>query len=83
MAAIPIPPKSTLPEHVKTQAEFLETKLEPRLEEARQGHRQVMFMDAAHFVFAPFLGIIWCVARLCMRAASGRNRFNVLGALDA
>ena len=82
VAAIPIPPKSTLDEHVKKQAEFRETKLEPRLAEARQGRRQVFFVDAAHFVFAPFLGVLWCVARLCIRAASGRKRYNVLAALD-
>lgn len=83
VAAIPIPPKSTLPEHIKTQAEFLENKLEPRLVEARQGQRRVFFVDAAHFVHASFLGILWCVARLWVRAASGRKRFNVLAALDA
>jgi transposase len=82
VAAIPIPPKSTLEDHVKTQAEFLEKELEPRLEEARQGRRQVFFVDAAHFVHASFLGVLWCVARLCVRAASGRKRFNVLAALD-
>jgi transposase len=82
VAAIPIPPKSTMEEHAKTQAEFRETKLEPRLEEARQGIRQVLFVDAAHFVHAPFLGFLWCVARLCIRGASGRKRFNVLAALD-
>jgi transposase len=82
VAAIPIPPKSTLPEHVKKQAEFRKNELEPRLEEARQGLRQVLFVDAAHFVFAPFLGILWCLARSYIRAASGRKRFNVLGALD-
>jgi transposase len=83
VAAIPIPPKSTLPEHVKTQAKFRKTKLEPRLAQARQGLREVYFVDAAHFVFAPFLGVLWCVARLCIRAASGRKRYNVLGALNA
>jgi transposase len=83
VAAIPLPPKSTLEEHVKRQAEFRETQLELRLAEARQGLRQVFFVDAAHFVFAPFLGVIWCVARLCIRAASGRKRYNVLGALNA
>ena len=41
------------------------------------------FVDAAHFVFAPFLGILWCLTRLYIRAASGRKRYNVLGALDA
>src|SRR5512135_2051941 len=40
------------------------------------------FVDAAHFVFAPFLGCLWCAARLFVRAASGRKRYNVLGALD-
>jgi transposase len=83
VAAIPIPPKSTLEEHVKTQAEFRENKLKPRLDEARQGRRQVYFVDAAHCVFAAFLGVVWCWARWCIRAASGRKRYNVLGALDA
>ena len=40
-------------------------------------------MDAAHFVLAPFLGYLWCFARLVLRAPAGRQRFNVLGALDA
>jgi len=83
VAAIPIPPKSTLPEHAKTQAEFLETKLAPQLAQARQGQRQVYFVDAAHFVFAPFLGVLWCLKRLFIRSASGRKRYNVLGALNA
>jgi transposase len=43
----------------------------------------VYFVDAAHFVFAPFLGFLWCATRLFVRAASGRKRYNVLGALDA
>ena len=81
--AIPVPPKKTIEEHAREQATFLEEKLEPRLEQARLGHRQVYFVDAAHFVFAPFLGCLWCVARLFVRAASGRKRHNVLGALDA
>ena len=81
--AIPVPPKKTIQEHAREQAAFLEEKLEPRLEQARQGRRQVYFVDAAHFVFAPFLGCLWCAARLFVRAASGRKRYNVLGALDA
>lgn len=31
----------------------------------------------------PFLGFLWCFARVFIKAASGRHRFNVLGALDA
>jgi transposase len=81
--AIPVPPKKTIQEHAREQAVFVRDKLEPRLEQARQGGRQVYFVDAAHFVFAPFLGCLWCVARLFVKAASGRKRHNVLGAFDA
>ena len=40
-------------------------------------------MDAAHFVLAPFLGYLWTRLRRFIRAPSGRQRFNVLGALNA
>lgn len=40
-------------------------------------------MDAAHFVFSPFLGYLWCFVRIFIKAPSGRKRFNVLGALNA
>ena len=83
VGAIPVPPKKTVEEHAREQATFVQEELEPRLEQARQGRRQVYFVDAAHFVFAPFLGCLWCAARLFVRAASGRKRYNVLGALDA
>lgn len=81
--AIPVPPKSTPAEQAQKQADFLEEQLEPRLAEAHAGCRQVRFVDASHFVFATFLGYLWCKTRWCVRAASGRKRFNVLGAVDA
>jgi transposase len=65
------------------QADFLETKLRPRLQQAQRGQRTVWFVDAAHFVYGPFLGFLWCLARLFVRAPSGRKRYNVLAALDA
>jgi len=65
------------------QKTFLENELQPRLEEARQGNRHVFFMDAAHFVLQPFLGFLWCFARVFIQAPSGRQRFNVLGAIHA
>jgi DDE superfamily endonuclease len=40
-------------------------------------------MDAAHFVFGAFLGYLWCFARCWIKAPSGRQRFSVLGALNA
>jgi transposase len=53
------------------------------LAEARAGKRAVYFVDASHFVLASFLGWVWCFVRLHVRAASGRQRYNVLGALNA
>jgi transposase len=65
------------------QAAFLEKKLEPRLAEAQAGQRAVFFGDAAHFVLAPFLGFLWCFTRVFIKAPAGRQRFNVLGAVNA
>jgi transposase len=62
---------------------FLKEKLEPRLKEAVNGNREVYFVDAAHFVLAPFLGFLWSMKRIFIPAPSGRRRFNVLGALHA
>jgi transposase len=83
VAAIPLPPKKTIAEHAATQAEFLESKLEPLLQEARAGHGQVFFVDAAHFVMGAFLCCVWCWVRLLIRGASGRQRYSVLGAWNA
>jgi transposase len=83
VAAIPVPPKLSVQEHAQVQAQFLETKLEPRLQQARAGQRALFFVDAAHFVWAPFLGCLWCLARLFVRSPTGRKRYNVLGALQA
>ena len=40
-------------------------------------------MDAAHCVLAPFLGVVWCFQRLFVKAPSGRQRLNVLAAINA
>jgi len=53
------------------------------LQEARENERIVYFVDAAHFVLAPFLGYLWTRVRRFIRAPAGRQRFNVLGAIDA
>ena len=68
---------------VEQQAAFLHQPLEPRLAEAQAGQRAVFFLAAAHFVLAPFLGFLWSVARIFIKAPSGRQRFKVLGALNA
>jgi transposase len=68
---------------VIAQEAFKKDQLEPCLTEAKSGQRVVFFMDAAHFVFAPFLGLVWCFERLFIKAPSGRQRLNVLAALHA
>ncbi len=70
-------------EHVDAQSKFLETDLKPRLDAATAGDGHVFFVDAAHFVFGTFLCCLWSFARIFVRAASGRQRFNVLGAWNA
>lgn len=67
----------------EAQEAFKAEQLEPRLAEAQAGQRVVFFMDAAHFVYAPFLALVWCFARVFVKAPSGRQRFNVLAALHA
>lgn len=43
----------------------------------------MLFVDAAHFVFGPFLGYLWCLVRLLIPGPSGRKRYNILAALNA
>ena len=57
--------------------------MQPRLDQAAAGLRTVFFVDAAHFVLAPFLGFLWSFTRVFIKAPAGRKRFNVLGALNA
>lgn len=78
-----MPPHKSIEEHVAIQAEFLEAKLEPALEAARSGREHVFFVDAAHFVQGAFLSCLWCLRRLFIRGASGRQRYSVLGAWNA
>jgi transposase len=72
-----------LPDHVREQKAFLDSELRPRLEGAVAGKEHVLFVDAVHFVYGTFLCCLWSVARVFVRAASGRQRFNVLGAWNA
>jgi transposase len=72
-----------LPDHVREQKAFLDGELRPRLDAALAGQGHVFFVDAAHFVFGTFLCCLWSIARVFVRAASGRQRFNVLGAWNA
>lgn len=69
--------------NIEAQKKFHDEELQPRLEEAKAGERTVYFVDAAHFVLGAFLGYLWSFVRLFVKTSSGRQRFNVLGALNA
>ena len=77
------PSKKSLVEHVREQSLFLDQELKPRLAAAQTGEGHVFFVDAAHFVFGTFLCCLWSFVRIFVRAAAGRQRFNVLGAWNA
>lgn len=68
---------------LEAQKAFHDNELQPCLQEAKEGKRSVYFMDAAHFVLGAFLGYLWSFTRVFVRTPSGRQRFNVLGALNA
>jgi len=67
----------------QAQKDFLETEMEPRLEQAQQEKRVVLFLDAAHIIFGGFLGFVWCLRRLFLPTSAGRKRLNILAALNA
>ena len=65
------------------QHRFLADTLQPLLKQADAGRRRVLFADAAHFVRGGFLAYLWCLVRWVVPTGSGRQRYSVLGALDA
>lgn len=53
------------------------------MNEAKESKIALLFLDASHFVMGcDFLGYIYGTARRFIQTASGRKRYNVLGALD-
>jgi transposase len=74
-----------IPAKVNTteQKSWVEETLKPVIKAAQDGEVHLLFMDAVHFVLTPFLCCLWCVTRVFIKASPGRNRINVLGAVDA
>ena len=68
---------------VQAQETFKTQSLEPLIEQAQQHQLHLFFVDAAHFVMLPFLGYLYSLTVRYVKSASGRKRFNVLGALNA
>lgn len=52
------------------------------IEEAENGERRLFFMDAVHFTLEAFTCNVWCREPLFLRSGAGRNRFNLIGAID-
>ena len=78
-----VPGHAANPEKQIEQETFKTQELDPRLEQAKAGLRLLFFMDAAHFVMGVHQFMVWCFERLYIASASGRQRFNVLGAVNA
>lgn len=76
-------PAKAQTEEKKEQRDFLEKSIKPRLAEVKEGKRVVLFADAAHFVCSSVLGCLWCIVRFFVPTMSGRQRYNVLGAINA
>ncbi len=67
----------------EVQHQWVETELKPVIEAAQEQKVHLFFCDAAHFVLQPFLCSLWCAFRVFIKASAGRNRINVLGAVNA
>lgn len=65
-----------------TQEKFKDEILNPLIIKAYSGEIELLFMDAAHFVLGVFLSTIWSVKRVFIKSPAGRQRMNVLGALN-
>lgn len=67
----------------EAQEQWLKNVYEPVLEECKTGNCRLLFSDAVHFVLGAFLTNTWACERMFIRSNTGRNRINVLGAVDA
>jgi transposase len=65
------------------QKQFLEKELNPVIEQAEKGEIELLFCDAAHFILSAFLCMVWSQVRIFLKTSHGRNRINVLGAVNA
>jgi hypothetical protein len=80
--AVPALPKESRPAREgASQVPGRESR--PALEEAKEGKRHVVFVGATQCVSVAFLCWLWLFTRKFVRAASGRPRFDVLGAFNA
>lgn len=65
------------------QKEWVETVFEPLAEQAKKQEIVLLFGDSMHCVMGVFLCFLWSFKRLFIRTSSGRQRINVVGAVNA
>lgn len=53
------------------------------ISDSQEGRCRLLFSDAVHFTLSAFVCNVWSKERIFLRTAAGRNRLNVLGAVDA
>jgi transposase len=62
---------------------FYEKTLKPLMQKAKKNKITLLFLDASHFVMGcDYLGYMYGKVRRFISTYSGRNRYNVLGALN-
>ena len=64
------------------QRQWLDS-LKSYIADAQSGKCRLLFSDAVHFTLSSFVCNVWSKERIYLKTAAGRNRLNVLGAVDA
>ena len=64
------------------QQQWLDS-LQPYIVASQAGKCRLLFSDAVHFTLSAFVCNVWSRERVYLKTAAGRNRQNVLGAVDA
>jgi len=65
------------------QSSFLNDTLNPLIEQAKNGVIELLFCDAMHCVMSVFLSYLWSFQRIFIKSSPGRQRLNVVGAVNA
>lgn len=60
----------------------MDIRLNPLLEQAKNGEIELFFGDGVHLIYGAELGYCWCKTRQEVKSAYGRKRFNVMGAYN-
>lgn len=65
------------------QEQWLKTVFEPLEQQAKKEEIVLLFADSMHCVMGVFLCFLWSFKRIFIKSSAGRQRINVVGAVDA